>query len=508
MVWKYPPTWWSRECKHPWRNPTASKQKDTVQILRDKFICLEQHLRKENKIPDDMIPEITEWKENRLPNLFFLTYISSLLGKCRTLGILLNKPQDKQIEHSNYISNMIAELFSSMEENMQKIKDFVEKQKSSLTLEPTLTSPSRSTLQKRDLEAISTADECLYPPAKKRPRQSSLSPSFLHSESSPSSPYATSSPCTQMSNDILNSIRNDILSSASNPIEITPQELTPTNLLVQPASVDNNPVKSTMVNKQQHPPVYLEIFQVQPSISDNQSFQANYFEALSAEDNHSVTSDEAYHSDTPYVENPSTLPSQAEHLKMHFSESECLDTLTTDADNNSAHSNDTSISKNVSATSNMSLGMEFNEPEHLKMSPFNNAVTSFSDTSWEEHSMSYHHSINSSVNSSSLAQSQVISSPTNFSRMDCYGITVQSSTSDVLHQSGILSGNISPHPTDTSALENALATSKISLQDENDSDDLNTFLLSPESQEVLSSFIKILDEEDIFSSVSSPSSTE
>lgn len=213
--------------------------------------------------------------------------------------------------------------------------------------------------------------------------------------------------------------------------------------------------------------------------------------------------DEAYHSDTPYVENPCTLPSQAEHSKMHFSESECLDTLTTDADNNSPHSNDTSMSENVSATSNMSLGMEFNEPEHLKMSPFNNAVTSFSDTSWDEHSMSYHHSINSS-----LAQSQVISSPTNFSRMDCYGITMQSSTSDVLHQSGILSGNISPHPTDASALENALATSKISLQDENDSDDLNTFLLSPESQEVLSSFIKILDEEDIFSSVGSPSSTE
>ncbi|RUS70046.1 hypothetical protein EGW08_022195 [Elysia chlorotica] len=81
-VWgaKCKPSWWDRAVRHPWKNPTANP-KDTKEVLLEKYLVLESHLRDEKRFPSELEEESRLWKEGRYRELFLMTSLTSLLGK-------------------------------------------------------------------------------------------------------------------------------------------------------------------------------------------------------------------------------------------------------------------------------------------------------------------------------------------------------------------------------------------------------------------------------------------
>lgn len=92
------PAWWDSTCRFPWKNPTANP-KDSKDTLKVKFECLEQHLRKEGKLPSDIREEIELWKAGKYNEVFLMTSFSSILRQVSNAHAMIAEARRKMEEH-------------------------------------------------------------------------------------------------------------------------------------------------------------------------------------------------------------------------------------------------------------------------------------------------------------------------------------------------------------------------------------------------------------------------
>ena len=118
------PAWWD-SARLSWKNPTANP-KDSKDILKNKFKCLVQHLRKEGKVPCELKEEIALWERGRMSEVFLMTAFSSLLGQASNLHSLLgdscHKMEDTDISNAPSILTDLEKCLSACQDKVKTMK--------------------------------------------------------------------------------------------------------------------------------------------------------------------------------------------------------------------------------------------------------------------------------------------------------------------------------------------------------------------------------------------------
>ena len=117
------PSWWDRAVNHAWKNPTANP-KDTKEILLEKYLALESHLRDEKRFPAELEEESRLWKEGKYLELFLMTSLTSLLGKVTSVHSAIEDACVKVNElnatvHKSILTNIQNCLKSSLKRTEQ-----------------------------------------------------------------------------------------------------------------------------------------------------------------------------------------------------------------------------------------------------------------------------------------------------------------------------------------------------------------------------------------------------